>query len=299
MKYIIDSDPGIDDAIAIMMAYLNKLDIIGITLCSGNVTLKNAERNLKTILDFLECDTKIYLGDEYIEGGIKNVADFAHGKFGLGKYVYPNSTRKVEEKKAEDYLIEASKLYQDNLSIICLGSLTNIAKVVEKDSDFASRIKTIYIMGTSYDPTRIEDPYIEFNVKVNPKAAKKVFEANFKDIKIITHEAAILTKIPREYINTLENSDFLTSNFVYQISEKYMEFNKTTYNIDGITMPDPLTVACAIEPNVAKYVKCNVDIIEQGDRKGESVITLNEGNVNIIAGVNLDLFTKLFKQTFH
>ena len=299
MKYIIDSDPGIDDAIAIMMAYLNKLDIVGFTVTCGNVTLKNAVRNLKTIEDFLESDIKIYVGEQYIEGGEENIACFAHGKYGLGNAVYPNSRREVEDKKADDFLIEASKEYKDNLTIICLGSLTNVANAIKKDPDFASRVSQIFIMGASYDPTRVEDPYIEFNIKTNPMAAKIVFEADFKDIRVITHEAAILTIIPSEYINTLKDSTSLVSNFVYQISEKYLEFNLEDYNIDGLTMPDPLTVAAVINPEVAKYVKCNVNIITDGERKGETVIKLNEGNINIISGVNLRLFSELFKETFN
>jgi len=297
MKYIIDSDPGIDDAIAIVMAHLYKLDIIGFTLVGGNVSLDSVENNIKTIQDFMQTDIKMYRGQESKK--IKyEVATYAHGKYGLGNSVYPISNRKIEDISAEDFLIDASKKYGDNLTIVCFGALTNIANAIKKDKDFPKRVKNIVIMGASYDPNA-KEPYLEFNISVNPSAAKLVFNTPFENMKVISHEAAINTVISKRYIDTLRVSDKLLSNFIYQISEKYIEFNQKHYNINGITVPDPLTIASIINPDVIKFEKAKVDVIDRGERKGESVVTLGEGNINFSVKTNNQLFKKIFKDVFN
>lgn len=297
MKYIIDSDPGIDDAIAIVMAYLYKLDIIGFTLVGGNVSLDNVERNIKTIQDFMGSNIKMYRGKENPNQECEG-ASFAHGKYGLGNAVYPISNRKVEKMSAEDFMIEASKEYGDNLTILCFGSLTNVANAIKKDKKFAKRLKHLVIMGTSYNPDA-KNPYLEFNVFVDSTSAKLVFETPFEDIKVISHEAAIDTVISKEYIDTLKDSDNLLSNFIYQISEKYIEFNQEKYGINGISVPDPLTVASIINPEVVEFTKAKVEIIDEGDRKSESIVTLGKGNVNFSTKVNFELFEMMFKAVFY
>lgn len=296
MKYIIDSDPGIDDAIAIVMAHLYKIDVIGYTLVGGNVSLDSVENNMKTIQDFMQTNIKMYRGKESEDIKYK-VATYAHGKHGLGNSVYPISNRKIEDMSAEDFLIEASKQYKDNLTIVCFGALTNIANAIKKDKEFSKRVKHIVIMGASYNPN--DKPYLEFNISVNPAAAKLVFNTPFEDMRVISHEAAIDTVISKEYIDTLRSSDSLLSNFVYQISEKYIEFNQEHYNINGITVPDPLTIAAIINPDVIKFEKAKVDVIDEGERKGESIVVLGEGNINFSVKTDNKLFKEMFKKVFY
>lgn len=297
MKYIIDTDPGIDDAIAVLMAHLYKLDIIGFTLTSGNVKMTDVSRNIKIIQDFMNTDIKMYKGEEYIDPDVE-IATYAHGKYGLGHVVYPESRRTIEEKSAEDFLIEASKENED-LTIVCLGALTNIANAIKKDPEFPKRVKKLYIMGLSHEPDINKEKYLEFNVRVNPEAAKLVFESDFNEINVITHEAALKVIVPKEYIDTLKDSDKILSNFVYQLASKYIEFNIEHYGIYGLSMPDPLTIAAVIDPSVVRYTKANVEIITEGDRKSESILKMNEGNINVITAIDVEKFIDMFKAVFN
>jgi purine nucleosidase len=276
---------------------LYNLNIVGFTLTSGNVGIDDVTRNIKTVQDFMKTDIKMYKGEEYINPDIE-VATYAHGKHGLGNAVYPESSRKEEDMRAEDFLIEASKEYND-LSIICFGSLTNIANAIKKDPEFSSRINKIYIMGLSYEPDVNKKPYLEFNVSVNPEAAKLVFNTKFKEMNVITHEAALKVIISKEYIDSLKDSDKLLSNFVYQLAEKYIEFNISHYDIHGLSMPDPLTIASVIDPSVVKYTKASVDIVTEGDRKGESIIKMNEGDINIVSAIDVNKFKRMFENVFN
>lgn len=297
MKYIIDTDPGIDDAIAVLMAHLYKLDIIGFTLTSGNVRMNDVTRNIKIIQDFMNTDIKMYKGEEYIDPDVE-IATYAHGKYGLGHIVYPESRRGLEDKSAEDFLIEASK-ENEELTIICLGALTNIANAIKKDPEFPKRIKKLYIMGLSHEPDENKEKYLEFNVRVNPDAAKLVFESDFSEINVITHEAALKVIVPKKYIDTLKDSDKILSNFVYQLASKYIEFNIEHYGIEGLSMPDPLTIASVIDPSVVRYTKADVEIITEGDRKSESILKMNQGKINVITAIDVEKFIDMFKAVFN
>lgn len=298
MKYIIDTDVGIDDAIAIMMGVKNNLDIIGFTLTSGNIPIKKSEKNLKIIQEFLETNIKMYkpLKENKCD---PDVAEYAHGKDGLGYAVFPDiSRKKFERTKAEDFIIKASKKYKDDLTIICFGPLTNLANAMKKDPKLVKRVKHLLIMGTSFEPTN-KEPYLEFNVKIDPVSAKTVFDAPFSDMKIITHEIGVKSYVEKDYVLNLRNSKELLSRFVGNISEKYIEFSYEHYGTIGLGTPDPTTIASLIDPKIIKFSPCNVQVITKGMDKGKCFVTLtDESNIKVSTDFDLERFRKVFKDTF-
>lgn len=293
MKYIIDTDPGIDDAIAIMLGYLNHLDILGFTLATGNIAKEKSQNNLKTIQDILRSDIKMYNGT--IENACNALsAEYAHGEDGLGNVFMPKSIRTFEEKSAEDFIIEAAHKYQDNLTIICLGPLTNLASALQKDETIASKIKEVVLMGTTYNPKNIE-PYKEFNIKIDPKAAHRVLTSPFKQIKIITHEIGIQTFIEKEYIQSLRTSKNRISKFLYVIGQKYMEFSYDHYKVIGLTTPDPVTIASVLDKNIVKFEPCTVSI-----KDDLSYIELaSKSDIYVSTSIDIERFKTLFKNTFN
>ncbi len=297
MKYIIDTDPGIDDAIAIMLGVKNNLDIIGFTLATGNIETKKSAKNLKVIQDFLNTNIKMY------KGRIKNKynlnAEYAHGKDGLGYAVFPdNNKRKYEKKLAEDFIIKSSKKYKDNLTLVCLGPLTNLANAIQKDKNLYKRIKHVVIMGTTYNPKN--NNYHEFNVNIDPKAAKTVLETPFEDIKIITHEIGVKSFIEKDYIESLKNSEKLLSRFLWLISQKYMEYCYEDYKIVGLGTPDPTTIASLIDPSIVTFKPCTAKITTNGEDKGKCQINLCEqSNIKVSVDLDLEKFRKIFKDTFN
>ena len=115
MKYIIDTDPGVDDAIAIMLGIKNKLDVIAFTLASGNIQASKSEKNIKIIQEFLGTNIKMYRGKKENKCN-HETAEYAHGKDGLGYAVFTDSMikGKFSKMKAEDLIIKASKKYKDD-----------------------------------------------------------------------------------------------------------------------------------------------------------------------------------------
>lgn len=298
MKYIIDTDPGIDDAVAIMLGYLNNLDIIGFTLADGNIRLEHSLNNIKVIEDFLEADIPIYKSSE--RNPFKNrTAEYAHGVRGLGYTVYPNNKRKTEKQSAENFIIKASKKYRDNLTIVCFGALTNLANAIRKDPKITKRIKHVVIMGSSFDED-LDELYKEFNFGVDPQAAKVVLESEFEDIKIITHEFGVQALIDDKYIKSLEHSDNLVSQFLASITRKYIDFGKEKYKVVGMVCPDPITMASIIDPSIIEFEPCKVQVYISEQKRGTCNIQLvEESNIKISYQLDLKKYTKLFKDTFN
>ena len=295
VKYIIDTDPGIDDAVAIMMGYLNGLDIIGFTLAQGNVDLTNSENNIKIIEDILGSDIKIYKSNIIKEIDYE-AASYAHGKNGMGDVITMRSARRTEGKSAEDFIIESSLKYRNNLTLICFGPLTNLANAIKKDPSLVDRISKVVIMGFSYD-VNANSPYHEFNLSVDPEAAFVVINSGFKDVNIITHEVGILAFIEKDYIDMLANSHSMISRFISSITKAYMQFSKKYFNVDGFTAPDPITCASVINKKCVSFMPCEIDI-DLKDR-GVSIVRLVESsNIKISTGVNLNEFRELFQKTF-
>ena len=298
MKYIIDTDPGIDDAIAILMAYRNNLDLIGFTMASGNIPLEKSINNLKIIQDFMQSNIPIYVGKNK-NACNSETAEFAHGKDGLGYAVFPpNVTRRVEKISAEDFMIKASKKYGNNLTIICLGPLTNLANAIKKDPTLCKRIKKIITMSATYDPNSSE-VYKEFNIKVDPKAAEIVYSSPFEEIKAITHEVGVKAFIEKDYVQNLKHSDDTISRLVSQIGEKYIDFSFEHYGTIGLGTPDPITIASIIDKDIVSFEPFSIKVITEGENAGESYATPTE-NSNILLSTSFDLekFRALFKSTF-
>lgn len=297
MKYIIDTDPGIDDTIAIMMGYLNHLDIIGFTLASGNIEVEKAENNLKVIQDFLETNIKMYKSSKENECDHEK-AEYAHGKDGLGYAVFPKNNRKIERLPAEDFIIKASKKYKDNLTLVCFGSLTNLANAIRKDKNVIKRIKHLVIMAASYNP-ETEERYHEFNISVDADSAKLVFNSPFEDIKVVTHEAGVEAYIEKEYMESLKNSPNKISRFVNLIATKYIEFSYEHYNTVGMQAPDPITIASILDKDIVTFSPCTIEVITEGDELGTCDVKLTDkSNIKISTAIDLEKFRTLFKNTF-
>lgn len=298
MKYIIDTDPGIDDSIAIALAVRHNLDIIGFTLATGNIPQDKSEKNLKILQEVLQTNIKMYKGEKETIVDHKT-AEYAHGIAGLGYYNFPDlSLKKYEKMKAENFIIKASKKYKDDLTMVCFGSLKNLANAIKKDKNITKRLKHVLIMGTSYNPED-EVPYLEFNINADPSSAKIVLESPFEDIKLVTHEMGKEATIDRDYVLALRNSKNYLSRYVGFISEKYIDFSLEKEGIKGLVNPDPVTIASVIDEDVITFEPCNAKVIDSGKQKGECYVTLtDESNIKVATKLNLKKFNKLFKETF-
>ena len=164
-KIIIDTDTAGDDAVAmIIAAKTENVDILGVTVSAGNVDLEQAVNNALMTLEIAGCDAPVYKGVSETYTGKKRETFSVYGKDGMGDNDLIHPTRKAEDKSAVDFIIDTVKADPDEVEIVALGPVTNLALALDKDPEAMKHVKRYWSMGTSGFGTGNASPVSEFNV---------------------------------------------------------------------------------------------------------------------------------------
>ena len=185
-RIIIDTDPGVDDAMAILMACkaTDKLKLEALTVVDGNVSLDKVSKNALGILELCHMEhVPVYQGASHPLKSKQNYSDDFHGNNGMGDVEIKAKTVELQKEPAVDYLIRMAKENKGEITIVPIGPLTNIALAIQKDKDFANNVKRLVIMGGAESGGNVT-PVAEFNFFHDPEAAKIVFDANITDEEI-------------------------------------------------------------------------------------------------------------------
>lgn len=181
-KIIIDCDPGLDDFLALALAFNeNKLDILAITTVAGNQIVEKCTNNALKTISLFDKKIKLYEGARFPIYRNQIIASHIHGESGMGTTKLPETNLNKEGMPAYEYLIDITKKYQD-INILAIGPLTNIALAIINDRDFASRVGSLTIMGAAHFNGNVTAA-AEFNFYADPHAARIVYESG---IDIIT-----------------------------------------------------------------------------------------------------------------
>ena len=272
-KIIIDTDPGIDDAIAILLAiHSKKFELKALTTVCGNCSLEKATKNALKILNIAgENNIPIYEGaKEPLEKKFIDAAE-THGDDGMGSAGYPEVDRSIEKEYAPDYLVKVAKENKGDITLLPIGPLTNIALAVKKDANFAKNIKRLVIMGGAEGDGNCS-PVAEFNFWEDPHAAKIVFEAGFNEIIMVGLNATrkiVFTPNLREVVKQFNTP---LGNFIYDITKFYIDFHWEQERTLGCVINDPLVVAYLLDENVISLKDAYVDIAVDGICEGQSVV---------------------------
>ncbi|CAI9097773.1 OLC1v1034260C2 [Oldenlandia corymbosa var. corymbosa] len=234
-KLIIDTDPGIDDSMAILMAYQSpELEILGLTTIFGNVTTENATRNALLLSEIAGCPgIPVAEGSPGpLKGGIPRVADFVHGKDGLGNiFIPPPETKKIE-KLASAFLVDKVSEYPGEVTILALGPLTNLALAVKRDSTFASKVKRIVVLGGSFFALGNVNPAAEANIYGDPEAADVVFTSG-ANIDVIGLNITTQVKMTDADLDELKQSNGKHAQFLSNICKFYRDWHVKSDGVYG------------------------------------------------------------------
>jgi purine nucleosidase len=255
-RIVIDCDPGIDDAQAIMMAYRHPdVKIEAITTVSGNVGVEYTAANALKILDVLEAEPiPVYAGSAtaLVEKGQN--ASWVHGEDGLGGVDVPASKRKLEGKHAALALIDLAKENPGELELIAIGPLTNLALALRLDPDLPSRYKKLVIMGGAHFAQGNTANFpAEFNIYADPDAAAVVF-SNWPGLTMISWEATIAHGMPISDFIALGEFDTPRSTFLKAITQKTIKVLREVLNREMSYAADPLAMAVLMEPEIVQEV---------------------------------------------
>ena len=278
-RVIIDCDPGIDDALALMLALASpELDILGITVVCGNVPAAKGAENALKVLDWMgRTDIPVYLGEEKPLARDYTDAMDTHGLDGLGESGLPSVTAARPKTGAVSFLTETLKT-TEQVSIIALGPLTNIARVISCAPDCLQGLDEFVSMGGCYKSHGNCSPVAEYNYWCDPHAAKVVYEAfaglpqlKGKRIHMVGLDVTrkiVLTPSLLWYMQSINPS---MGSRIAAITRFYMDFHWKQEGIIGCVINDPLAVAYFIDRRLCSGLSCYTTIETEGICMGQSV----------------------------
>ena len=299
-KVIIDCDPGIDDALAIILALKSKeIEVIGITTVSGNVESVQGVKNALKVLKLLgRLDIPVYLGESKPIKRALVTAQDTHGEDGLGETFLEEVSSEYIRENGVDFILNTLK-NQENVSIIALGPLTNLYRAIEKDSETFHRVKEIVSMGGAYKSHGNCSPVAEFNYWVDPHGAReflKKFNGEFTMVGLDVTREIVLTPNLREMIHQFNDE---IGDFIYDITRFYVDFHWEQERTLGCVINDPLAVEFFINRDICEGFKAYVDIACEDISMGQSVVDVADfykrrKNVFVLDKVNSKEFMVSF-----
>ena len=303
-QIIIDTDPGQDDAVAILLALASpEIEILGITAVAGNVPLSLTEVNARKICEMAgRSDIKVYSGA--IRPMLRNLvtAEHVHGRTGLDGPVLPDPTMPLQKQHAVDFIVETLMERPAGTVTLCtLGPLTNVALALVREPRIASRIKRIIAMGGGFFEGGNVTPTAEFNIYVDPQAARLVLESDipFTLIPLDCTHQALTTRARVEKFRGMNNK---VGPATAQLLDFFERFDEQKYGTDGGPLHDPCVIAWLLHPELFASRDVNVSVeCESELTMGMTVIdwwrvTDRKANATVCRGINADGFFDLLEK---
>lgn len=315
---IVDTDGGVDDALALIMALNSpQLDLKAVTVVPGNINVDQAANNVLRVVSIVEPD-KLPIVAKGCEKPLKkppfNAAGI-HGADGLGELDrfkqadgtprYPQLTIDPSQENAIDLLLQAAQEYGDSLTIITLGPLTNLATAIQKDSATMKKVGRIVIMGGAVTVPGNISAAAEFNFFVDPDAAQIVMESEIP-LTLVGLDVAMKAPLPRQVVeDNLQRRPSKVTQFIADCTEIYMAFYRDNEGFYGCYLHDPLAMGVAIDPSLVKTESLYMMVETQGrfttgmslaDRRARRDEKTNPPNVEACLDVDTQRFMQLFEQ---
>ncbi|KAL4588356.1 hypothetical protein LXL04_001240 [Taraxacum kok-saghyz] len=305
-KIIIDTDPGIDDAMAIFLALRSpEITVIGLTTIYGNVYTTLATRNALHLLEVAErTDIPVAEGSHvsymvhllpfplpsctcyliYFRFTKKNifllsfspcvkkatklrVADFVHGVDGLGNQNFPQPKSKPIEKSAAEYLVEQANLHPGEITVVALGPLTNIALAIQLDPTFTKNIGQIVLLGGAFAVNGNVNPAAEANIFGDPEAADIVFTSG-ADVLAVGINVTHQVIMKDSELEIMAESEGIFSKYLCKILDYYFSYHRDAYSMKGVYLHDPTALLAAVNPKLMTYTEGVVRVQTSGITRG-------------------------------
>jgi purine nucleosidase len=265
-KIIIDTDPGQDDAVAILLALASpELELLGITCVAGNVPLSLTARNARMVCELAgRPEVRVFAGCDAPLKRKLVTAEHVHGKTGLDGADLPDPSMPLQPEHAVDFLIDTlQREPAGSVTLVPIGPLTNIATAMMRAPDIVPRIARIVLMGGAYFEVGNITPAAEFNIFVDPEAADHVFRSGVPITMIpldVTHRA--LTTRPR--VEAFRALPGRVGPAVAGWTDFFERFDKEKYGSQGAPLHDPCTIAWLLKPDLFTGRDINVEIETEG-----------------------------------
>ena len=299
-KVLIDTDPGVDDAMAVFYAAVHpEIDLVGMTTIFGNVTTEIATRNAIVLAERVKQDIPVAKGAKMPLVQKPNpVSDFVHGAEGFGTMLPQPIRGKAVLEPAHEFICRMINENPGEIILCPIGPLTNIALALRYDPSIASKVKDIVLMGGALDRGNVTD-YAEANFWNDPHAAHEVFAADWSVTVTGLNVTNQVVCQPEDFAH-LENTSPVLGGFLNEAVQFYMDFYATVH--DGVRccdMHDPSALIAITHPEYFSLESHPLEVIVEGERIGQMVRSSAEGRTEhkVLMKVDSEAVKKQFMST--
>ena len=299
-RFLIDTDTASDDAVALVMALRNpEIEVEAITVVAGNVPRDQGVQNALYTVERCGAKVPVYAGCAKPLLRPLETAQFVHGNDGMGEIGLPVSGRTPAPGHAVDAIIGTIRCYPGEVTLVTLGPLTNVAIALARDPEIAGMVDRCVIMGGIGLGHGNVVPAAEYNIWVDPEAAKMVFESGLPITMVgwdVSQRYATFDDAAAEELRRISP----LGEFCVAIQACLRRFGMEKLGLPGFDLPDPIAMAVAIDPAVATEIKhLYVDVETKGELTRGAVvvdhlgITGNAPNVDVVLKASRDRFLEL------
>ena len=294
INIIFDTDPGVDDAFALLYALNHpNINVLGITTVFGNVPVETSTKNALILSEMAQKGTIVYQGaNKPLERKVTNYPTFIHGHDGLGDTNHPQSKFNASKLDAAKFIINEINENSGNINLVAVGPLTNIANAIKQDLSIVNKVNSLLIMGGSWLAGGNITPVAEANIYNDPEAAEIVFKSGLPIVMVgldVTHKV-FLSQKDIDKLSSLNNS----GKFLEKISNIYIKFYKDTRNMDGCFFHDATAVIAMTNPEFFKYKNARVYVSKDNLTRGQTVVYLKDLKHETISNDDRDFVKVLY-----
>lgn len=276
MKVILDTDPGIDDAMALMYLHaLPQIELLGISTTPGNASLAQCTQNALLLCELLEISAPVFAGQETRINGSRHeqFPDFVHGPDGLAGLSSKPEHRTAEEDSAENFLIDSVRRHPGEVTLIAIGQLTNIALAISKDESFTTNVGELILMGGTINHPGNVTAWAEANIYCDPEAAGIVFESGIRTT-MVGLDVTMQTGMSLAYINQI--ADAGPGDFLRKIAAFYGDYYKRDWDLDAFPVHDSSAIALVDQPAIFETRQGRLGCVLEGEQRGRTTFTTSD-----------------------
>ena len=277
LNVIIDTDPGVDDLLAILLALNSpELQVDALTVVGGNCSLADATRNTLRVLEIANRpDIPVYKGAARPLKGRYVYARYFHGPRGLTGRLPEPRIAAVDELNAIEAIASRVECARTPVTLVALGPLTNVARLIERHPDAAKRLSTILVMGGAVDVPGNVTPFAEFNTYSDPEAAEIVFRSDL-DVRLIGLDVCNPVYLERSHAGHI-------TGVRGRVVRGWFDFHP---ELDTMSLCDPLAIVAAFRPDLFTFQQGPIGVVTEGEERGRTFRDAAGPSISFATGVD-------------